>query len=95
MNLSHQVALERMGYGLGAAIGAKIAHPEKEVVLITGDGSFHMNCNEMQTIARLALPIKIVLLNNAVLGMVYQWQRMFQNKRYSQTDNHSSISTIS
>ena len=83
--------LGTMGYGLGAAIGAKIAHPEKEVVLITGDGSFHMNCNEMQTIARYALPIKIVLLNNAVLGMVYQWQRMFQNKRYSQTDNHSSI----
>ncbi len=75
--------LGTMGYGLPAAIGAKIAMPEKEVWLITGDGSIMMNCQEMATAAELGLPIRVVVLNNRGLGMVRQWQRCFFGKRYS------------
>jgi len=77
--------LGTMGFGLGAAIGAKIANPDKKVVLFTGDGSFHMNCNELITANMNNLPIVIIVMNNSVLGMVRQWQKLFFNKRYSQT----------
>lgn len=77
--------LGTMGYGLGAAIGAAIG-TGKRIVLITGDGSFHMNCNELMTAARLHLPITILLFNNHTLGMVRQWQTLFYNKHYSSTD---------
>ena len=78
--------LGTMGYGYGAAIGAQIAHPEKRVVHITGDGSFHMNLNEACTAVSNHLPIITVIFDNRVLGMVRQWQTCFYGKRYSQTD---------
>lgn len=73
-----------MGYGLGAAIGAQIASGDK-TVLITGDGSFGMNLNELATAVSYNTPIVIVLMNNGVLGMVRQWQTLFYGKRYSST----------
>lgn len=76
--------LGTMGYGLGAAIGAATATGNK-VVLITGDGSFGMNLNELATAVTYDLPIVIVLINNGVLGMVRQWQTLFYDKRYSNT----------
>lgn len=83
--------LGTMGFGIGAAIGAQIGNPHKKTVLITGDGSFRMNCEELVTISKYKLPIKIVLLNNNSLGMVRQWQRMFSNARYSETDNYDNV----
>ncbi|GMO27196.1 MAG: biosynthetic-type acetolactate synthase large subunit [Termitinemataceae bacterium] len=77
--------LGTMGYGLGAAIGAKIACPDKPVVLFTGDGSFRMNCGELATAAAYNVPIIIVILNNTVLGMVRQWQNLFHGGRFSAT----------
>lgn len=78
--------LGTMGYGYGAAIGAQFAYPEKRVVHITGDGSFHMNLNEACTAVSNSLPIITVIFDNRVLGMVRQWQTCFYGKRYSQTD---------
>lgn len=80
--------LGTMGYGLGASVGAAVAHPEKRVVLFTGDGSFHMNLNELATVRSYNLPIIVVVLNNTVLGMVRQWQKLFYGRRFSQTDPH-------
>lgn len=78
--------LGTMGYGLGAAIGAQVSNaPGERTVLITGDGSFGMNLNELATAVTYNLPIVIVLLNNGVLGMVRQWQTLFFGKRYSNT----------
>lgn len=77
--------LGTMGYGYGAAIGAQIGCPDKRVVHITGDGSFHMNLNEACTAVSENLPIITVIMNNKVLGMVYQWQTTFYDKHYSQT----------
>jgi len=77
--------LGTMGFGYGASIGAKIACPEKRVIHITGDGSFHMNMNEACTAVTNNLPIISVIFNNKVLGMVYQWQGVFYGKRYSAT----------
>ncbi len=69
--------LGTMGYGLPAAMGAKVALPEKQVICICGDGGFMMNCQELMTIADLNLPVKIIIINNQCLGMVAQWQRKF------------------
>lgn len=77
-----------MGYGMGAAIGAQVSHPDKRVFLITGDGSFHMNLNELVTMKSYDLPVVIVVMNNSVLGMVRQWQKLFYGSRFSQTDPH-------
>ena len=77
--------LGTMGYGLGAAIGAKVAMPDKTVVNIAGDGCFRMNMNEIATATRYDIPIIQVIINNHVLGMVRQWQNLFYGKRYSQT----------
>ncbi len=74
-----------MGFGYGAAIGAKIANPDRHVIHITGDGSFHMNLNEACTVASYDLPIITVIFNNTVLGMVRQWQTTFYGCRYSST----------
>ena len=74
-----------MGFGLGAAIGAKAGNPDVPVVLITGDGSFRMNLNELSTAGYYGLPIIIVLFNNGTLGMVRQWQTLTCNGRHSQT----------
>ncbi len=80
--------LGTMGYGYGAAIGAQMAVKDtgKQVVHITGDGSFHMNLNEACTAVSYNLPIITVIMNNSVLGMVRQWQTAFYEKRYSHTD---------
>ena len=80
------VGLGTMGFGLGAAIGTQIGKPEKRTVLVTGDGSFRMNCNELATVRKWDLPIIILLFNNSTLGMVRQWQKLFQEEKYSETD---------
>ena len=77
--------LGTMGFGLGAAIGAKVANPEKTVFNIAGDGSFGMNCNEFATAVKYNIPIKVIVMNNNALGMVRQWQSLFYEARYSQT----------
>jgi len=80
--------LGTMGFGYGAAIGAQIGNPDKRVIHITGDGSFHMCLNEACTAVSQNLPIITVIMNNGVLGMVYQWQTIFCDRRYSGTDPH-------
>lgn len=77
--------LGTMGYGLGAAIGAQVANPGKQVINIAGDGCFRMNMNEIATAVRQKLPLIEVIVNNHVLGMVRQWQDLFYEKRYSAT----------
>ncbi|WP_421239401.1 acetolactate synthase 2 catalytic subunit [Aeromonas enteropelogenes] len=77
--------LGTMGFGLPAAIGAKMSRPEDEVVLVSGDGSFMMNVQELGTIRRAQLKVKMVLLDNQRLGMVRQWQELFFDGRYSET----------
>ena len=77
--------LGTMGFGLGAAIGAKFADPATTVISITGDGCFRMNNIELATAAENNLPLVVVIINNQVLGMVRQWQTLFYEKRYSHT----------
>lgn len=77
--------LGTMGYGLPAALGAQVAFPDRQVIDISGDGSFQMNSQELATLVQYRLPVKIVILNNGFLGMVRQWQQLFFDKRYSQT----------
>jgi acetolactate synthase-1/2/3 large subunit len=77
--------LGTMGFGLPAAIGAQLGRPDVPVVVITGDGSFQMNVQEMATASQLGLPLKIMLLNNGYLGMVRQWQELFFDRRYAST----------
>lgn len=78
--------LGTMGFGLPAAIGAQVARPDATVVTVSGDGSFMMNVQELTTIKRRKLPVKIVLVDNQKLGMVKQWQQLFFEERYSETD---------
>lgn len=77
--------LGTMGFGLGASMGAKMANPDRTVVNIAGDGSFHMNLNELATAARYNIPVIDLVMNNQVLGMVRQWQKLFYAHRFSQT----------
>ena len=77
--------LGTMGYGLGAAIGAQMANPDKQVINIAGDGCFRMNMNELATASRNKLPLIEVIMNNHVLGMVRQWQTLFYEQHYSAT----------
>ncbi len=77
--------LGTMGYGLGAAIGAQVANPDKQVINIAGDGCFRMNLNELMTAVRQQLPLIQIVINNSVLGMVHQWQQLFYGNRYSNT----------
>lgn len=78
--------LGTMGFGLPAAIGAKFGNPDREVVLFVGDGGIQMTIQELGTIFRTRIPVKIVLLNNEFLGMVRQWQELFFDKRYASTE---------
>jgi acetolactate synthase-1/2/3 large subunit len=78
--------LGTMGYGLPAAIGAQLARPGATVVCVSGDGSIMMNVQELATLRRYGIPVKIVLLDNSSLGMVRQWQELFFDKRYSEVD---------
>jgi len=75
-----------MGFGIPAAIGAQISRPHNTIIAVSGDGSFMMNVQELSTIKRFQLPVKIVLIDNAKLGMVRQWQDLFFNGRLSETD---------
>ena len=77
--------LGTMGFGLGAAIGAQLANPDKQVINIAGDGCFRMNMNELATACRQKLPLIQVVINNHVLGMVRQWQTLFYEQHYSAT----------
>ncbi len=77
--------LGTMGFGLPAAIGAKVGNPHRQVIAILGDGGFQMNIQELGTIMQSGIDVKIVLLNNSFLGMVRQWQELFFNRRYSFT----------
>ena len=75
-----------MGFGLPAAIGAQVAKPKEKVITIVGDGGVQMNIQELMVVKQYNLPVKIVILNNSYLGMVRQWQEMFNEKRYSFVD---------
>lgn len=86
--------LGTMGYGMGAAIGAYMGCPERKVFLATGDGSFHMNMNEMVTLKSYDIPVIIMVFNNTVLGMVRQWQKLFYGRRFSQTDPHRATDFV-
>ena len=83
-----------MGYGLGAAIGAKVANPDKIVINVAGDGCFRMNMNEIATAARYNIPVIQVVVNNHVLGMVRQWQTLFYGKRYSATVLNDAVDFV-
>ena len=78
--------LGTMCFGLGAALGAQVANPDARVINIAGDGSFHMNCNELATAVAYNIPVMELVFNNSVLGMVRQWQKLFYDNRFSQTD---------
>lgn len=77
--------LGTMGYGFPAAIGAKVGNPDKEVVVIAGDGSLQMNIQELATLSSYGIAVKVIILNNHFLGMVRQWQEIFYGRRYSAT----------
>src|SRR3546814_6480310 len=79
-------ALGARGFGLPAAIGAQLQDARAQVICVSGDGSFLMNVQELATVARYRLPVKIVLLDNQALGMVRQWQELFFERRYSEVD---------
>ena len=86
--------LGTMGYGLGAAIGAKMGCRDKTVINIAGDGCFRMNMNEIATAVRYNIPVVEVIVNNHVLGMVRQWQTLFYGKRYSQTVLNDAVDFV-
>ena len=86
--------LGTMGFGLGAAIGAKMGRPEKTVVNIAGDGCFRMNMNEIATAVRCGKPLVQIVLNNHVLGMVRQWQTLFYDHRYSHTVLNDAVDFV-
>lgn len=86
--------LGTMGYGMGSSIGAKLANKDKTVIMITGDGSFRMNFNEIVTAVRNNLNIKIFLMNNNALGMVRQWQNIFYDKRFASTTLSNDIDYV-
>ncbi len=86
--------LGTMGYGTGAAIGAKFGCPDKRVISIAGDGCFRMNFNEIETAAKSGLDIVVILMNNQSLGMVRQWQTFFFDKRYSATELNPHIQWV-
>ena len=86
--------LGTMGYGFGAAMGAKVGMPDKRVINIAGDGCFRMNLNELATAARYGIPMIQVVINNHVLGMVRQWQTLFYGKRYSNTTLNDAVDFV-
>ena len=86
--------LGTMGFGLGAAMGAKMGRPDKVVINIAGDGCFRMNMNEIATATRYNIPVIELIINNHVLGMVRQWQTLYYGKRYSQTVLNDSVDYV-
>ncbi len=85
--------LGTMGYAVPAAMGAKVAEPDRVVWAIDGDGCFQMTNQELATCVINEIPIKVAIINNSSLGMVRQWQTLFYNERYSNTDLHTSHSS--
>ena len=86
--------LGTMGYGLGAALGAKLGCPDRIVINVAGDGCFRMNMNELATASRYQIPVIEVVVNNHVLGMVRQWQTLFYGERYSATVLNDSVDYV-
>lgn len=86
--------LGTMGYSMGAAIGGKVGCPDKQVVMFAGDGGFHMNLSELATMASYNVPVKMFIMNNEVLGMVRQWQKLFYENRFSDTDPHRATDFV-
>ncbi|MGN0522938.1 MAG: biosynthetic-type acetolactate synthase large subunit [Eubacterium sp.] len=86
--------LGTMGYSMGAAIGGQFGCPDKQVVMFAGDGGFHMNLSELATMASYNVPVKMFIMNNTVLGMVRQWQKLFYNNRFSDTDPHRATDFV-
>ncbi len=86
--------LGTMGYSMGAAMGAQIGCPDKQVVMFAGDGGFHMNLSELATMASYNIPVKMFIMNNTVLGMVRQWQKLFYENRFSDTDPHRATDFV-
>ena len=80
--------LGTMGYSMGAAFGAQVGCPKKQVIMFAGDGGFHMNLFELSTMASYDIPVKMFIMNNTVLGMVRQWQKLFYENRFADTDPH-------
>ena len=80
--------LGTMGYSMGASIGGQFGCPDKTVVMFAGDGGFHMNLSELATMCSYNVPVKMFIMNNTVLGMVRQWQKLFYGNRFSDTDQH-------
>jgi acetolactate synthase-1/2/3 large subunit len=78
--------LGTMGFGLPAAVGAKVACPDDTVVCLAGDGSLIMNCQELATCVSQEIPVKVFLMNNGYMGMVRQWQELFWDRRYSSVE---------
>ena len=78
--------LGAMGFALPAAIGAQLAYPNRQVICVAGDGGYQMNIQELATVQRYSLPIKIMVIDNKYLGMVRQWQQLFWDRRYSEVD---------
>jgi acetolactate synthase-1/2/3 large subunit len=85
-NFLTSAGMGTMGFGIPAAVGAQVSRPTDCIIAVSGDGSFMMNVQELSTIKRFQLPVKIVLIDNAKLGMVRQWQDLFFNGRLSETD---------
>jgi acetolactate synthase-1/2/3 large subunit len=92
--LASSGGLGTMGYGFPAALGAQAGLPGKPVAVVSGDGSFQMNMQELATAVVNKLPVKIILLNNGYLGMVRQWQELFHGKRYSSTVIKNSVDFV-
>lgn len=86
--------LGTMGYSMGAAIGGQMGCPDKQVVMFAGDGGFHMNLSELATMASYNVPVKMFIMNNTVLGMVRQWQKLFYENRFSDTDPHRATDFV-
>lgn len=86
--------LGTMGYSMGAAFGAQCGCPDKQVVMFVGDGGFHMNLTELATMASYNIPVKMFVMNNTVLGMVRQWQKLFYDWRFSDTDPHRATDFV-
>jgi acetolactate synthase-1/2/3 large subunit len=78
--------LGAMGFALPAAVGVQLAKPDSTVLCISGDGGFQMNIQELATVHRLGLPVKMVIIDNKFLGMVRQWQELFYERNYAETD---------
>lgn len=86
--------LGTMGYSMGAAMGGQVGCPDKQVVMFAGDGGFHMNLSELATMASYNIPVKMFIMNNTVLGMVRQWQKIFYANRFSDTDPHRATDFV-